>query len=326
MRKNIIKIGAFLAILMGILVAAGWVFTPKDNTENAGMQEISASGILGEAENSLDVIFLGDSEAYCAFMPLRVWDNVGITSYVSSTVDQKLYETVGLLKTVLQRQTPRYVFLETNVLYRRSSRMDEVIFKFNELMPVFRYHDHWKKLQWRDFFAEPEYTFVHPEKGFYNSLKARKARRIGKYMQPTDEIDDIPAGNAEKLEYMRDYCAERGTELILVSSPSTMNWDYARHNAVANEAERLGLTYVDLNTCADEVDIDWKKDTRDRGDHMNYFGAEKVTDYMTDYLIKTGLFTDKRKHPDYQNWNEAASVFYEDLKNKGVEIRQYIAK
>ena len=57
-----------------------------------------------------------------------------------------------------------------------------------------------------------------------------------------------------------------------------------------------------MNLMREEIPIDWSKDTRDGGDHVNYFGAEKVSAYLGKYLSGTGLFKNRRSDPAYAQW------------------------
>ena len=308
MKNRFIRIAAFFAILLGLLLIVGLIFHPKNNDYKSGMQERIANSILAEPENTIDVVFLGDSEAYCAFIPLRIWENAGITSYVSSIVDQKFYQAPEYMKTAFRNQKPGIVVLETNTLYRGSVGTDMLSHLAERALPVLRYHDRWKKLRSYDWFRRPEYTEINAEKGYHHSLKAEPAD-TSEYMLPTDEVEEIPSGNLKILDYMNRYCLERGAQLVLVSSPSTQNWDYLRHNAVKAAAKKLEIPYVDMNCLQEEIPIDWDTDTLDGGDHMNYYGAAKVTDYMTEYFVKSGRFTDKRQQPEYEPWNRLAAEF-----------------
>ena len=74
-------------------------------------------------------------------------------------------------------------------------------------------------------------------------------------------------------------------------------------------AKELGVEYIDLNLQSDQVAIDWNTDTRDKGDHLNYNGAMKVTNYVGKYLKETELFEDKRENPDYADWNTQLEAF-----------------
>ena len=70
----------------------------------------------------------------------------------------------------------------------------------------------------------------------------------------------------------------------MISVPSPDNWSYQKHNAVENYARENDVTYLDLNLSVEELGIDWTADTTDRGDHLSFTGARKVTDYLGDYL------------------------------------------
>ena len=76
-----------------LLLLAGLVFMPKSNTKEAGIIDAAANGILGEPENTVDTLFLGDSLAYSAFIPMHIWEETGSTSYVCSTGEQQLQYT-----------------------------------------------------------------------------------------------------------------------------------------------------------------------------------------------------------------------------------------
>ena len=44
------------------------------------------------------------------------------------------------------------------------------------------------------------------------------------------------------------------------------------------------IKYNDLNLIYKDLGIDFEKDTADGGDHLNIYGAKKVSKYLGDYL------------------------------------------
>ena len=312
MRRKFIKSLLFLLVLLLLLSGLSCVFLPKNNTAKAGMRNVDAYSILAEPENTIDVLFLGDSEAYCAFIPLRLWENAGITSYVCSSVDQKLYETEEFLHTAFEKQNPKIVVLETNVLYRVYPSTDPISPTVERLLPIVRYHDRWKSLKLWDFTSLPEYTDVHVEKGYHLITGMDPADTEG-YMRPMDEWEPLSRDNLRYLRSIREYCREQGAELILFSSPSPANWTVRRHNTVSDLARELEVTFLDGNRMPEEIPIDWNRDTPDRGDHLNYYGACKVTDFFTGLLTETNLFPDKRQDPAYSDWNRCLDQFRQTL-------------
>ena len=308
MRRNIIHSIAFLLVLLLLLSGASSVFLPKNNTTEAGIHDLDANSILAEPENTIDVLFLGDSEAYCAFVPMRLWKNTGITAYVCSSVDQKLYETEGFLHTAFQKQSPKIVVLETNVLYRVYPFTDTIGPAVQARLPVFRYHDRWKSLTPADFTTSPEYTHIQTTKGYHLITGIDPADTEG-YMQPMEEVEPLSRSNLRYLQRIREYCRQQDAELILFSSPSPANWTVRRHNTVADLARELEVTFLDGNLMPEEIPIDWEQDTPDRGDHLNYYGACKVTDFFAGLLTERGGFTDKRENPDFSRWNASLEAF-----------------
>ena len=150
----------FFGVLLLLLIPVNMVLEPKNNTEEAGMYKASANAIQSQKADSIQVLFLGDSEAYCAFIPMRLWKNAGIPAYVCSSVDQKLYETEQFLHTAFEKQRPKVVVLETNVLYRVYPSTDTIAPAVETYFPLFRYHDRWKSLTLADFTGRPNYTHV----------------------------------------------------------------------------------------------------------------------------------------------------------------------
>lgn len=301
-----IKGTCFLFLLGVLLLAASWLFMPKNNHKSFGFtdEEMLAGGVLGERDNSIDVLVVGDSEAYSSISPMQLWEQHGFTSYLCSTSAQPLYDSYRYLRQAFERQSPRVVILETNAIFRTYKLNDYLLSRAKVLFSVLRYHDRWKTLSVNDFGGEARYTWTDDLKGFRYNTKVVPAD-TRKYMLPTDAEQEIPLLNRACLAEMMALCEENGAQLILVSTPSTLNWNYARHNSIAAFAAEHGLTYLDMNTMPDEVPVNWETDTRDKGDHLNYSGAVKVTRYLGQYLTQRFELPDKRGAADFSSWNDA---------------------
>ena len=82
MKKIILKTVLFFIILLILLVIISFIFTPKNNSEEAGMPNSEQMGILGEKENSIDVIMYGDSETIASTMPMKIYEDYGYTMHI----------------------------------------------------------------------------------------------------------------------------------------------------------------------------------------------------------------------------------------------------
>lgn len=314
--KRIVSCVLFVAILLGLLQVSSLVFQPKSNDKASGIHYQRANGIFSEPKDSIDTVFIGDSEVYHSFIPLNIWRDYGITSYDVSSPSQKLVYSMEFLKKTFEKQSPKIVFLETNAIFRKSYFEDEITYKAEQIFPVFRYHDRWKNLQLKDFSAAVEYTANENNKGYYFTKKSKPAtdKAIKKYMKYSDVSAPILSTNKKYLNEIAKFCKKHGTKLVLISTPSTKNWNYQRHNTMEAISKDLGVDYIDTNLLRDDIPIDWKKDTKDKGDHLNYNGAVKMTNYIGKYLDDTKLFKDKRNDPSYDNWNTCLDRFEKQVK------------
>lgn len=261
----------------GVLLAAlSHVFVPKNNQKEFGQVDPRAHGVLGQPANSVDALFLGDSEIYTSVSPQQLWDERGISAYVMGTPAQKLCYTRSLLVKALTRQRPRVVVLETNCLFRKVTPGDAILRAAQDAFPVIEYHDRWKSLRLEDLFGRVQATWTDEQRGFV-AREGSRAADASSYMATTSELAKMPELNRLYLESIARMCDDAGARLVLLSTPSTKNWNMARHNRVVRLASELGLDYVDLNVGESRVDIDWSTETYDAGDHLNTDGAKKVT-------------------------------------------------
>ena len=278
--------------LVLILTLSSIIFSPKREAYNVIAVDEKERSINAEPENTLDVIFVGDSESYSGFSPLQIWAEYGNTSYVCGTTAQRLCDTYSLLQHVFEKQSPKLVVLETNCLYREagiSKKSDDKSLKLAaEYFPVFQYHSRWKGYVPLTLSTKQEVANERRMKGFRLRKSVKPYTGPLPYMEKTTEIKPV---------------SELAGELILVSVPSAKNWNYSRHNGVSELAEKNKILYLDLNL-VEEIGINWKTDTKDAGDHLNFAGAKKVTKYIGKYLSEKFQLTDHRGDANYQKWYE----------------------
>ena len=313
LRKALVSVAVLLVAAL-MLAASSFVLMPKNNQAAFGMIHQEAHGILGEPAESIDVVFIGDSETTSSVSPLQIWGEQGFTSYVCATNGQKLPYSLALLNRALESQTPKVVVIEANSVYAPFSFKDCIERELQNAFPVFEYHDRWKKVSAEDFTSAPKTTWVDPLKGFYINEKVLPAHAES-HMRPSDSVEKVPALNKWYLSLIVNHCREIGTVPVVVATPSTICWNTARHSGMSEAAKDLGIDFVDLNTGPDRVEIDWSTETRDAGDHLNYQGAIKISRSLGNLLKTTYQLSDHRKDDAYRHWNEALDSYRKIVPN-----------
>lgn len=310
MRDILKHIASLLCFTLGLimLLTLSSHFVKSGNKENKTNEYVGMKyDISSETDNTVDVIFLGDSEYTSSFIPIKLWEEYGYTSFNCGIPGQNLSKLYDVLQYSFQYQNPKIVILETDAIFRNLKYSDYAEKKAGKAFPILIYHNNWKQnnadLYKRKHTGKKSYT-----KGYRFSLQSAPADTYG-YMKPSKGTTVIQSAKLDYINKIKKLCDDNSCELILVSTPSTKNWNYSRHNSIAILASELNVKYIDMNLKTKEVPIDWKTDTRDKGDHMNYYGALKVTHYTGELLKSTGKCTDKRDSSDSSEWNKALSNF-----------------
>lgn len=322
--KNKIKKGGktalFFLILMTILTGLSIFVTEisKKNDKLIQGRNKSLIQIQKEPENSIDLLILGDSLSYTALSPMQMWRDYGITSFIGGQSGQKIHETYYMLKTALETQSPKLVVIETDVLLHSRTGLGRIREKIEEKLsfyfPVFRYHNIWKPLLMGTEYAEESY------KGFMlrDTIQAYKK---GEYMKETADKVTLSPVVTEYMDKIINLCSENDIQILLVSTPSPVNYNFKKYNALKEYAKENNLKYLDMNLKVKKLGINWESDTLDKGDHLNLLGAQKITGYFGDYLKSRYNLLDHRKDKKYEMWNRDAEDYEKKLEKK-IEMMQ----
>ena len=296
---------SFLLILAMLLITLSYIFAPKNYWEELRYgQKPIVNSVLDEPDDSIDVLFLGDSLTYSAVSPMEIWRRQGFTSFVCAGAAQPMSSSEELLREALEKQRPKVVVFEPNSLYRKKKADTGLSARLESLLPIFTYHDQWKKIDKTLFSGYFNVKETDDFKGFKYKNNA-KSGKTSKYMKKTGKIKKMPDFNEAYFKSIVDMCREAGTELVMISIPSRKCWNYEKHNGVQAISEKYGVEYIDLNLMNDMVSIDWETDTRDKGDHLNYSGAVKISGFLGEFLKERYSLPDRRNDSDYTQWNEA---------------------
>jgi len=313
MRSNKIILFFLILIVILVILSQGVTIAAKADVNLIQYRNKRLVKIQQEKENTIDVLVVGDSESYTSISPLELWGSYGFTSYDCGQSAQKIQETYYMLKTVLHNQSPKLVVLETNVLFRTQTGVsgigESVADTGNYYFPIFQFHDIWKPFVFGNRYTVEDYKgfIVQDTIASYNG---------GEYMKVTkgeDVISDMVKDNMNKII---ELCKENGAKLLLLSTPSPVNYNYQKHNALKEYAKENSLDYLNLNLKTKELEINWKTDSMDKGDHLNLMGAHKVTKYFGSYLKANYDLTDHRGDTSYQEWDDILKKYVKIINDK----------
>ena len=109
MYKKIIHSAFFIIGLAAIIAVTSVILRPKKDIYDVMAVERKLRDFAGERNDSIDLVFIGDSETYSAYIPLQMYEEYGFTSYVFGTSAKKagircliLYQSTYPLSNTIQ--------------------------------------------------------------------------------------------------------------------------------------------------------------------------------------------------------------------------------
>ncbi|VEU80732.1 hypothetical protein [Haploplasma axanthum] len=314
---RILKSICFFSIFILITVFISRSFSTRKEAYELSSRSRRASQVFNEPNDSLDVIIVGHSGVYTGYSPMEAYKEYGFTSYSLSQAVQKPWESYNYLVDVLKTQKPKVIVFEVDQLFYDKINYQAhgaVVKAADALFPIVSNHILWKKFFGKKFnpLKERSYTkgytidyHVNPYKGPYE-------------LKETDKVYKIKKPHYLYMKKVAELCKNNDIPLVLLEMPSKIRWDYSKYNAVKKFADERNIRFVDSNQRIKEFNFDWKNDTRDRGDHLNHYGAVKFTKFFAKYLTDEFDLQNKKDDSKYQHWNNDLLIYenmVEDIKN-----------
>lgn len=283
------------------------------------------SSYLREPEDSIDVLFLGSSRAYCNIIPARIYENTGIRSYVMAGPSQTVPLTYYYLRECLKTQSPRLVLVEVSCAYvaspqeysmanvcympaslnriRAAQTCEKGILKL-ALFPLEEFHG-------RIYGGEETET---PEQGlmlcgFTPMFQAREQTE-----RPFRELNVHPGdeqyeNNLRYLRQIAELCREKEIRCVFFTAPTMRPFPEEENRRLLADLAALDCDGVeDWADLIGEIGIDPAADWYDTI-HFNLNGAWKFTDYLSDYL--RGFELPTGGDPDPELWARRVAYIHE---------------
>lgn len=308
--KNILKTVLFFVIGIILFFAFSYLFMPKKNLLKYGFYKTSLFEILGENSKSIDVIVVGDSLVYSSISPMKIYGDYGYTVFNCAEPAQIISDAYEYYKVSVESQKPKIVFIEANMLFRDSSKKpwyNRYLKIFKNSTPLFKYHNNWKKILFSNL------GLKNKDKGYIFSNKIKPSKNFD-YMAKNKRKYNISQVNIDYFEKMLDIANKNNIKVVLLGLPSQKSWNNDKHKKILKLAKDYQLDYLNLNLI-DDINIDWNKDTKDRGDHLNSYGSKKVSKYIGKYLKDTNILKSHKKDKKYKDWNTLYKLYAKNSDN-----------
>ena len=299
--KNALRRICFFITLFAVLKLASFVFNPvRQHMAGQTSEDLRFYDALLEEENQIDILVLGNSESLTLVSTIDMWREKGYASYIGGQPGQIIPETYYSLKEILKTKKPKLVILETHGCISGGTDNDTYVAMRSGLeycFPVLKYHSLWKPM-----ITGANKEFPPCFNGFDIRLDVAPANPVPTVLP--DEQTKFSCISKFYLDKIVSLCEKNDIKLLLVSAPSTTNYNAATHEEIARYAGDKGVPYIDFNCLYEEIGIDWNCDSLDGGDHINYWGSKKVTGYLMQYISDNYDIEDKRNMEEYSAWDE----------------------
>lgn len=334
---SLAKIAAFLIFGIILFFSLSEIFRRK----TGGVIDMVHS-FYSLDENEVDLLVLGSSHGYSSVDCNVLWGEYGITAYSMCSHGQSVPTSYYLLKEALNYQSPKVVLLETytfcdDSLYRGEQyvrqafdgmrlgltkiEMVEDFFgdagfseKLTYYLPFIKYHSRWSELANEDFNTRP---YLHGSK---LSVSVQENTDPGM----TDARTELGTAAVTYFEKIAKLCEEKDISLVLYASPfnATTEEKYDNRQGINNTLEdwldERGIPFLYFQKM-EETGIDWAKDFRDE-QHMNTYGATKITRGIGDYVSEQYKLSNHRQDESYASWENDYLLYLQDLQTLDGDI------
>lgn len=181
---------------------------------------------------------------------------------------------------------------------------------FELYFPMYLYHSKWNILQKNDFSPKENYS-----KGItygYNKFNGNKPNvypieyKTNLHIEMKNILDDIiNLTEAENISLIF-------TVMPYDKSYQNIDIDQKYYNDIYwLTRNKKNVDYINYFHFLDEVNFDFSSDLID-DDHLNYYGAQKITAHLGKYIKEHYDIPDRRLDPAYAKWNDDYRLYVQD--------------
>lgn len=321
---NLIRAIIVAALAGAILVVTTNVLILKSED---GLGQIEA--MYKQKDNTVDVIFLGSSQAYCNINTGVLWDEYGMAAFDLGGAEAPTWNSYYYLKEALKTQSPKIVALEVSTMALQpfeyqyyawiednhygmkwnENRIDSLKVSTREgefldyLFPLGPMHGRYNDLSKNDFVDENNtinYKGFDPRETIY-PLDAPDISQVS-------ELGEVPQKHLDYYYKIIELCKEENIPLVIIKAPYGVSEDEQKvYNFIFDIAKQNGVPYIDFNKCYDEMGLDFQTDMADPS-HVNMSGNYKYSKYLGQRLKEMVSLEDHRGDKKYDSWEADAAA------------------
>ncbi len=326
-RRTVIIISMLLVICITLGLCQTYLFVLDDH----GAWRIR--GFYLEDKDSLDVVFMGQSDIYSGICPGKLYEEYGLTSYDYAAASQVNLWKSQLIE-ILKNQSPQYIIIEINgVVYGDDEELDDGLEQRSYLDGMPMSINKIETLQSLNLTEEP-LSYYFPLIKYHGELhNSRRVLRETLYYQKqgfaalhgfntqTQINDNI---NTLKVDYSKqlplttrrekllidflEYCKENKIDNIIFTRfpHKIMREEMVERAYRGNQAEEIikeyGFDFIHLERDYQDAQIDPDTDYYN-DDHLNIYGAQKLTHYWGELLTtKYGVTPHELSKTQQKEW------------------------
>jgi hypothetical protein len=299
-------------------------------------------------------LFVGTSIIAKGIAPDVIWHETGLSSYNRSTSRLSPQLNYLYLQDSFKTQTPKLVVMYTPYLGRQEKKSsfidhrnmdslklstEKVAMAFalqntsesaiDYIAPILFNHSRWNKKISRGI--TDNYT-----RGQAPNWKIRNPEDPNISLRGTIDADsevDYPMDETALAYYSKaiEFCKSKGSDVLLISLP-TINWSNETHTATADLAAKFEIPFLELasDSYLEKLQINEKTDYYDHKhpEHLNGFGAEKVSRYIGNYIKENYDLPDKRDKDsaEAKQWKKDVVKYYKNYDKISAKIEGQKAK
>ena len=323
MSRKIVKITSFLIIICLIGKCLYNMFSWKDTTST----NINTwQHYYATENNTMDVIFYGNSHCYCTINPAILWNEYEIASFDLCASGQNIGSTYYYMKESLKTQKPQVMVVElysaiandfgtTNGnIYRNTLTMSQLSENYNQniqyavefsnednslynslLLQIPVIHSRYNNMEKTDFVDD-----------YYYSRGYCDGENITPFETPlvVNEEEQIDASEEikEYLDKMLKLADDNDTDIVFFVAPYCVGTNEQKiMNGITSYLKDKNVTIWDFNKLYQDINFDYETDMREVS-HVNNMGASKVTKWIGDFLNDNYKFEKDKTEDCYSNW------------------------